>query len=394
MSSLHFPRVRHQARWGYKRTEYDDIYFAQASKETAFLVDFGELAVAKPELSGVFQDFSDGLNLSELLDSFQRCGRRCEAKLRSLTLTLPVEVFLEYPMTSQPTNQALKPLNDHFKRLASTYGVEVDFDHLSETERAQFFANIPGHVADAKVIIVRNANLDRGQLYQLGQALGTPLKYAFSGGVEGYPELIEIRRTPNQATALSTMWHSDSTYLVVPPDVTLLYGVEIPPYGGTTLFADTAAAFLDLTPTMRDVLRKLRVVQRSDVHANNERLAHLSKPADRGTALGAVHDAIKKSDGVEAIYVSQEHSSHFDGMSHEESRPLIEFLTRHIAADKYRLEIAWKPNTLVILDNRKTLHRAIDNYFGHSRTLLRLILQLKTRCAEQRHDEPQLMAAE
>ena len=81
-------------------------------------------------------------------------------------------------------------------------------------------------------------------------------------------------------------------------------------------------------------------------------------------------------------------------MSHEESRPLIEFLTRHIASDKYRLEIAWKPNTLAIFDNRKTLHRAIDNYFGHSRTLLRLILQLKTRCAEQRDDEPQLMAAE
>ena len=286
-------------------------------------------------------------------------------------------------MTHQlPTRQHQSPAKSNnvpFRPLASTFGAEIDFHLLVSSKRHYVLDHLTDYLLKHKVLVIRNADLCRAQIYALGSAIGKPLKYAFSEGVEGFPEIIEIRRTPTQITALSTMWHSDSTYQEMPPDVTMLYGVEIPPFGGTTLFVDTVAAFEDLSPTMRDLLRSLRVVQRSDVHAINERLAHLSKPAARESPLSAVHDAIKKSDDVEAIYVSQEHSAYFEGMSHDESKPLIEFLMRHIVADKYRLEITWQPHTLVVSDNRKTQHRAIDNYFGHSRTLLRLIVKLAER---------------
>lgn len=298
---------------------------------------------------------------------------------------------MNYPATSNAFGQ-LKPPRA-LKRLASTFGAELDFNVLETFERKDLFNNIAGHLAQHKVLVIRNVNLSREHLHKLGSSMGTPMRYAFSDGVEGFPELIEIRRAPDQKTALSTMWHSDSTYLDTPPDATLLYGVEIPPFGGTTLFADTAAAFEDLSPTLRDLLRGLRVVQRSDVHASNERLAHVSKPTDRPTALSSSHAAIKRSDGVESIYVSQEHSAYFEGMSRQESKPLFDFLAQHITADKYRLEISWQPQTLVLLDNRKTQHRAIDNYYGHSRTLLRLIVQLAARDAANMDTVSMLVAA-
>lgn len=282
-----------------------------------------------------------------------------------------------FPSTRDTACDVSQPA--HAKRLASTFGIELDFKRLDVREQRYILDHASDFIAKHKVVVIRNADLNPAQIHALGVSMGMPLKYAFSNGVEGFPELVEIRRTPQQVTALSTMWHSDSTYLASPPDVTVLYGVEIPPFGGTTLFADTAAAFADLSPTMRDLLRRLRVVQRSDVHAVNERLAHLSKPVAQETALSAVHDAICRSDDLESIYVSQEHTAHFEGMSREESKPLLDFLMRHIVADKYRLEITWQPHTLVISDNRKTQHRAIDNYYGHSRTLLRLIVQLTKR---------------
>jgi taurine dioxygenase len=286
------------------------------------------------------------------------------------------------------------PLKPSFKRLASTFGAELDLQRLGDVERTHFLNNVAKYLPEHKVLVIRNADLSHAQLVQLGRSMGTPLKYAFSGGVEFFPELIEIRRTPEQRTALSTMWHSDSTYLETPPDVTVLYGVEIPPFGGTTLFADTVAALDDLSPSMRDMLRTLRVVQRSDVHVNNERLAHVSKPATNAVALSAVHNAISQSDGAEAIYVSQEHSAYFEGMTRDESKPLMEFLMRHIIADKYRLEISWQPHTLVVSDNRKTQHRAIDNYYGHARTLLRLIVQLANRdTTNMESDSPLALAA-
>ena len=287
---------------------------------------------------------------------------------------------------SAAAHQALPPAIT-LRPLAATYGVEADLAGRDAAERQSFVAGLPGLLARHKVLVIRNAHLDRAALYGLGQQLGAPMRYAFSEGVEGFPELIEIHRTAAQKTALSTMWHSDSTYLATPPDATLLYGVLIPPFGGTTLFADTVAAFEDLSPGMRDTLRMLNVVQRSDTHANNERLAHLSKPKEARTPLSAVHPAIKVSDGVEALYVSQEHTAHFEGMTREESQPLIDFLMRHIAADKYRLEIVWQPGTLVLFDNRKTIHRAIDNYYGHERTLWRLIVGLPAYASQRRDAE-------
>lgn len=292
---------------------------------------------------------------------------------------------------SAAAHQALTPAIT-LRPLAATFGLEADLAGRDAAERQSFIASLPGLLAQHKVLVIRNAHLDRAALYGLGQQLGAPMRYAFSEGVEGFPELIEIHRTAEQKTALSTMWHSDSTYLATPPDATLLYGVLIPPFGGTTLFADTVAAFDDLSPAMRDTLRMLNVVQRSDTHANNERLAHLSKPKDNRAPLSAVHPAVKVSDGVEALYVSQEHTAHFDGMTREESQPLIDFVMRHIAADKYRLEIVWQPGTLVLFDNRKTIHRAIDNYYGHERTLWRLIVGLPS-AHRQRVADPALLEA-
>lgn len=268
------------------------------------------------------------------------------------------------------------------KALAVSFGVETDFAGLTVEQRLQAFAGLGALVRTHKVVVIRNAALDRAQFQRAAELLGQPLRYPFSQGVEGFPALIEIRRQPQQQTAMSTLWHSDSTYLAEPPDFTLLYGADIPPIGGNTVFADTVAAMQHLSPALQAQLRQLRVVQRSDVHAGNERQAHLSMPDTPPAALSATHPAVVSSDGVEAIYVSEEHTSHFDGMTRAESLPMIEFLSRHVAADRFRLQVNWSADTLVVHDNRKTIHRAVDNYYGMARTLWRIIVAARAERVE------------
>lgn len=280
-----------------------------------------------------------------------------------------------------------------FKPLAATFGAELDLALLHNSDRDAVFQQLGAAVRAHKVVALRNAQLDRPALHRLAQQLGQPLRYPFSNGVEGFPEMIEIRRSPEQRTAMSTLWHSDSTYLATPPAFTMLYGVLIPPIGGNTLFADTVAAFEALSPTLQAQLRQLRVVQRSDVHADNERLAHLSKPSAPANAMQASHPAVITSDCREALYVSEEHTAHFEGMTRAESLPLIEFLSRHVAADRFSLAVRWEPDTLVIHDNRKTIHRAVDNYYGYARTLLRIIVGDIDGSAEDGARRPEAVAA-
>jgi taurine dioxygenase len=126
----------------------------------------------------------------------------------------------------------------------------------------------------------------------------------------------------------------------------------------------------------QNFLKSHFIVSKSNLHKNNERLAHLSNPSQE-VFLEAVHPAImiNSDTGLPSIYVNQEHSSHFQGMTVSESQPIIDYLVKHIAQDKYRVEVNWLPGTVLISDNRSTQHRAIDNYYGHSRILRRVIVK-------------------
>ena len=64
-----------------------------------------------------------------------------------------------------------------------------------------------------------------------------------------------------------------------------------------------------------------------------------------------------------------------------------------MAADRFSLAVRWEPDTLVIHDNRKTIHRAVDNYYGYARTLLRIIVGDIAGSAEDGARRPEAVAA-
>ena len=55
-------------------------------------------------------------------------------------------------------------------------------------------------------------------------------------------------------------WHTDKAYYPVPPMLTALYAVELPPRGGDTEFANTAMGYAALTEAAKRQIDGLRVV--------------------------------------------------------------------------------------------------------------------------------------
>ena len=76
--------------------------------------------------------------------------------------------------------------------------------------------------------------------------------------------------------------------------------------------------------------------------------------------------------GEKSIYVSRAHTTHFDGMTEEESRPLIEYLQAHATRQEFTCRVRWEPGTLTVWDNRVTQHSAINDYHGQRRRMRRL----------------------
>jgi len=78
--------------------------------------------------------------------------------------------------------------------------------------------------------------------------------------------------------------------------------------------------------------------------------------------------------GRRALYVNVAHTVRFEGMTPEESAPILEYLYRHQVRPEFTCRFRWRPGSLAFWDNRCAQHNAINDYQGHRRLLHRITL--------------------
>ena len=78
--------------------------------------------------------------------------------------------------------------------------------------------------------------------------------------------------------------------------------------------------------------------------------------------------------GRKSLYIGS-HTVAFDGMTTEESRPLLGFLKAHAVRPEFTCRFRWHPGSLAIWDNRCTLHYATDDYAGRRRRMHRITIE-------------------
>ena len=65
-----------------------------------------------------------------------------------------------------------------------------------------------------------------------------------------------IRREPGDTKIVGEDWHTDTTMMAEPPMGAILYAIEMPPYGGDTLFANQYLAYETLSDGMKRMLAR------------------------------------------------------------------------------------------------------------------------------------------
>src|SRR5207237_5553412 len=113
------------------------------------------------------------------------------------------------------------------------------------------------------VIFFREQDLTPAQFMAFASRMGRPIEYPFVKGIEGFPEVIEVRKLEHERMNFGGIWHSDTTYLAEPPMGSMLLAREVPPFGGDTLFANQYLAFESLSAGLKRLLETLRAVNDS-----------------------------------------------------------------------------------------------------------------------------------
>jgi alpha-ketoglutarate-dependent taurine dioxygenase len=257
------------------------------------------------------------------------------------------------------------------RRIAGALGAEIlGVDLSKEIPDAQIRSAFLEH----QVIFFRDQKLDPAQFMAFARTMGRPVPYPFVPGIEGFPEVIEVKKLEHERHNFGGIWHSDTAYLEEPPMGSMLIAREIPPYGGDTLFASQYLAYEALSDGMKRLLDDLIAVNSSakaDVTRTREdRVKEYSKHYEAEHPVVRTHPET----GRKALYVNFGHTVRFRGMTEQESAPLLDYLFRHQVKPEFTCRFHWEVGSLAFWDNRCTQHNPVNDYHGHRRVMHRITL--------------------
>jgi alkyl sulfatase len=181
----------------------------------------------------------------------------------------------------------------------------------------------------------------------------------------------------------ASSWHTDVTFVDRVPAISILRAVTLPPYGGSTVWANTVRAYETLHPALKALTEKLWAV-----HSN---LYDYAAERDE-TRIGGI-DVKEQSyrDEFRHLEFETEHPlirihpetgertlllGHFVrrlvGLSSHDSQDLFNLLQRHVTKLNNTVRWNWAPGDIAMWDNRSTQHYAVDDYDDAPRLLHRI----------------------
>jgi len=258
------------------------------------------------------------------------------------------------------------------RRIAGALGAEVTGIDLREFEDLRSLRNL---WLEHLVVFFRDQHLTPEQYMAFARKWGKPIEYPFVKGIDGFPEIIEVKKLEHERVNFGGIWHSDTAYLDVPPMASMLLAREVPPQGGDTLFANMYLAYETLSDGMKRLLEGLQAVNSSS-KADVSRTREDRVNANEKKEYVAEHPVVRThpETGRKALYVNIAHTARFAGMTEAESAPLLQYLCQHQVRPEFTCRFTWAPGSIALWDNRCTQHNPVNDYHGYRRLMHRITL--------------------
>ena len=270
------------------------------------------------------------------------------------------------------------------ERSSSTCGAIVRGFDLRDVRDPEIAAEIRALWLEHLVLSFADQHLTSDEFERVALAFGPFGVDPYFRGLTEHPHIAEIRREADETTPLfAEGWHSDWSFLEVPPPMTILCAREIPPVGGDTLYADQHAAYDAL-----DEAIKQRLANLMGVHSARRGYSKAGQYGDRdvGRSMAIVpsdsalatqlHPLVRRHPETDrlGLFLSPGYTIGIDGMDDDEAQPLLAELYRHQARGDLVYSLRWEPGMVTMWDNRSVIHRATGGYDGYRRLLHRITI--------------------
>ena len=248
------------------------------------------------------------------------------------------------------------------RRLAESFVGEVSGIDLARMDGAATAA-VKEAWLEHKVLVFHDQHLDEDGLVAFAEKLGDVEIHLRQTRTSGRREVLLVSNIKEDGKPIGRLgnqelnWHMDQIFMTQTTAGTILYAIEVTPEGGDTWFCDLGAAYQALPHDLR-----AKVEGQSAVHsaATADRRVGIQLTEDQKLkAPEVVHPLVRTHPlaNEKALYFSMNHTARFDGLSEEESLPLLDELRRHATQSRFVYAHRWRVGDLVLRDNACTMHR-------------------------------------
>ena len=205
-------------------------------------------------------------------------------------------------------------------------------------------------------------------------------------------------------------FHADTCHVAEPPMASILYGIEVPPFGAETWFSNLNLAYEALSPGMKDMIKDVKCVMTDDKVAGPNSNRHYGRgsgivgrgtpvnepdaagnppPENRDIDMGGSYQSpvwkltgyehplvkIHPETGNKSLFVNFSYTRSFASMTVEESMPLLNYLYRWCERPEFQFRYRMERGSIAMWDNRAVNHMAVNDYQGYRRECRRIQLK-------------------
>jgi taurine dioxygenase len=231
------------------------------------------------------------------------------------------------------------------------------------------FARIMQAWHDHSVLLLRDQTLNDRALIAFSRRLGdldwAPVQETGRRFVEGLPEIYIVSNVLVNGKPIGSLgdgeavWHTDMSYLEVPPKASMLYSLEVPPAGGNTSFCTMYGIYEALPAKLKDRIAALKIKHDGTYNSGGYVRQGVAPTDDPRTSPGAVHPLVctHPATGRRMLYLGRRRNAYLVGLELAQSEALLDELWAFVDRPQFAWEHVWRVGDLVLWDNRCTMHR-------------------------------------
>jgi taurine dioxygenase len=257
--------------------------------------------------------------------------------------------------------------------IAGGCGAEIFGPDIADDLDDAVIAEIRQALNEHCVIFFRDQEFGGERHKEFARRFGEIFVHPNYRGMQADDEIVMIRREPGDKHIVGEDWHADTTMMEEPPMGAILYAIEVPPYGGDTMFANQCLAYDGLSAGMKKMLAGLRAVHSDRLVAGPVGATKVRADESWRETVN-LHPVVRThpETGRKLLSVNKSYTVGFEGMTEAESKPLLDYLFAQGNRPEFTCRFRWETGSVAFWDNRAVKHLAIHDAGPHLRLMRRV----------------------